>query len=161
MNKISSNLGDLDNLHAVYDWIPGSDQIRPVLNLKQAKVELVKKLESEWESFPDYILHNVFEVPFYVRASGKKRSSRHEDISGRVKFLPNEFPYQVGPNGHHHVLWFGSASCPWSDDEISSRIQFELMRLVKGSKFLFAWYENPKMTVPEFYHVQVFWTTSI
>ena len=32
---------------------------------------------------------------------------------------------------------------------------------ILGDPFQFVWYKNPKPTIPEFYHVQVFWTSSI
>lgn len=62
---------------------------------------------------------------------------------------------------------------PRSDEGISKDISAELNKLLNTRSkslnlfapppapvdFDFAWYENPKMSVPDFYHVQVFWIT--
>ena len=44
-----------------------------------------------------------------------------------------------------------------SDIEITSDILDSLKNILKHDNFEFVWYENPKMSVPEVYHVQVFW----
>jgi hypothetical protein len=43
-------------------------------------------------------------------------------------------------------------------EQISTDIA-EGIQLLIGERhdFEFVWYENPKMTVPDLYHVQVFW----
>ena len=43
--------------------------------------------------------------------------------------------------------------------QVSIDIEHELTAMQGKDKFDFAWYINPKMTVPELFHVQVFWTT--
>ena len=62
---------------------------------------------------------------------------------------------------------------PRSDEGISKDISAELNKLINSRSkslnlfappaapvdFDFVWYENPKMSVPDFYHVQVFWIT--
>jgi len=48
---------------------------------------------------------------------------------------------------------------PETEEEISKDITEALRNLVGGDNFQFVWYENPKMTIPGLFHVQVFWTT--
>jgi hypothetical protein len=81
------------------------------------------------------------------------------NIEGQVRFERNEFPYQVESGFHHYVLWMGatvSGALP-TEDDINTHITLALQDLTAGDHFDFAWYENPKMTVPLVYHVQVFW----
>jgi hypothetical protein len=47
-----------------------------------------------------------------------------------------------------------------SEDDINRDIDAAIgTRLGKSADFDFIWYENPKMTIPGIYHVQVFWCT--
>jgi hypothetical protein len=59
-------------------------------------------------------------------------------------------------------MWYGDAQKPYaygddSTDRINADINEALTQMCEEVEFDFAWYENPAMTVPEFYHVQVFW----
>lgn len=46
-----------------------------------------------------------------------------------------------------------------SDDEITQDVNDAIREIVGNDNFKFVWYVNPKMTIPEVFHVQVFWTT--
>lgn len=114
--------------------------------------------------------------------SNEKLKVASMDISEEIKFVPNEFPYST--SGYHWVLWFGTKYQTVSDEKISEIIQGYLNDMVikynlqhRRLNFMeqessgrirddnlceefdydFAWYINPKMTVPEFFHVQVFY----
>ena len=41
--------------------------------------------------------------------------------------------------------------------KINQDIYESLFALLGDKNFEFIWYENPKMTIPEIYHLQVFW----
>ena len=44
------------------------------------------------------------------------------------------------------------------DKEINKDIYNSIYNIVKCDKFKFVWYENPKMSIDDIYHIQVFWT---
>eukprot|EP00602_Paraphysomonas_sp_CaronLab_P001375 CAMPEP_0185027626 /NCGR_PEP_ID=MMETSP1103-20130426/12885_1 /TAXON_ID=36769 /ORGANISM="Paraphysomonas bandaiensis, Strain Caron Lab Isolate" /LENGTH=189 /DNA_ID=CAMNT_0027561719 /DNA_START=295 /DNA_END=864 /DNA_ORIENTATION=+ len=172
--RIPSDLASLETLHCSYPWIPGPDQVRPSEKCKEHKAIRMQALDANWEGREDYILSSVFYKPVEVAPSGRFQVL-DRNISGKLRFVPNEFPYQIDV-GHHYILWFGATLdestldtpagscrrwegvCPLSDEEINCHITEALKEIAADeNSFDFAWYENPKMTVPEIYHVQVFW----
>ena len=44
------------------------------------------------------------------------------------------------------------------DEEITRDIDEAIKEIVNHDNYKFVWYVNPKMTIPEVFHVQVFWT---
>jgi hypothetical protein len=45
-----------------------------------------------------------------------------------------------------------------TEDDINNDIETAIsLRVGKSADYDFIWYENPKMTIPGIYHVQVFW----
>ena len=129
---------------------------------------IMSDIEDNWESPTDYILSTVFVKPTSVSPTTHKLKSDITDITGQVKFERNEFPYQLDKGAYHYVLWMGpcastsasdlshSAVLP-TEDEINDHISRALEQITGGIDFDFAWYENPKMTIPSVFHVQVFW----
>lgn len=153
--RISSNVADLDAMHAVHHWIPSSSQIRPHPELLQTKLVKIAKLQDEWASMADFVRSHVFGKSSVIRSDGKRvvRDNRLSEVD--IVFIENDFPYALDEGGQHWVLWFGCRDDPRLDiDTILSR---ELQRRIGHDGFDFAWYENPKMSIPEYYHVQVFW----
>eukprot|EP00802_Teleaulax_amphioxeia_P017662 Tamp_17827.p1 GENE.Tamp_17827~~Tamp_17827.p1 ORF type:complete len:336 (-),score=26.30 Tamp_17827:314-1321(-) len=87
------------------------------------------------------------------------------------KFAPNNFPYNLDEGARHFVMWYNTPKLLKSDDEVTRDIFRELRRHLMESQgvtdvatadaslppFDFAWYVNPKMTIPFIAHVQVFW----
>lgn len=117
-------------------------------------------IEENWGSLLDYILSTVFFKPTSIHSTSKKLVADTSNIEGKVRFVQNEFPYQLELGANHCVLWLGpepSGALP-SEEDINSHITRSLRAQTGGDDFDFAWYENPKMTVPWVYHVQVFWT---
>lgn len=153
--KVSSNLDVLEHLHRRFDWIPGAEQIRPSPAEKERKRLNLEKIQSEWITFKDYILAYVFDRPYFLRTDKLKEALDH-NVEGISLFIPNDFPYDVGPHGNHYVLWFDHQETV-EEDIVTMLIKENLDKLIGPDKYIFIWYENPKMTVPEFYHVQVFW----
>ena len=71
-------------------------------------------------------------------------------------FQENRFKYNI--DGNHYVMWYlGYNENEIIDDIISFDIFCEIFCIVGNEKFNFAWYKNPKMTIPDIFHVQVFW----
>lgn len=54
-------------------------------------------------------------------------------------------------------MWYSYYPPEVSETEINADISAALWKLLGHGNFEFVWYENPKMTVPGIYHVQVFW----
>ena len=48
-----------------------------------------------------------------------------------------------------------------SDQTINEIISMNLLKITKSSDFDFVWYKNPKPSITNFFHVQVFWITYI
>ena len=72
-------------------------------------------------------------------------------------FQKQMFPYLIH-EGHHWVTWYATKEQEKSDEEVTADVNNELKKLTNSDDgFEFGWYINPKMTVPEFFHVQVFW----
>eukprot|EP00607_Mallomonas_marina_P004764 CAMPEP_0182434076 /NCGR_PEP_ID=MMETSP1167-20130531/67418_1 /TAXON_ID=2988 /ORGANISM="Mallomonas Sp, Strain CCMP3275" /LENGTH=174 /DNA_ID=CAMNT_0024623517 /DNA_START=236 /DNA_END=760 /DNA_ORIENTATION=+ len=156
--NITSDLRALEILHKCYSWIPGPDQIRPDSLTIEKKMQSMERINNEWASVDSYILHTIFEKPLFLRSDGLKDVSMQDrDVFDMIVFRPNDFPYDVGRDGNHFVLWFGVKQRTHSDLEIDSELRTYLDSLIGSNRYLYGWYENPNMTVPEYYHVQVFW----
>ena len=161
---------DLDYYHANgFDWIPNSSTIRPTFAVAQQKLVGMTTIFSSWVSFDDYILckvfgkeHEVFQDRlFRVKASNLTNESKLALVSSADRvFLPNKYPYNV--SGNHWVLWYGCRDRVHSSDEINEHIQIELVKITSKYQnvlFDYIWYVNPKVSIPEFFHVHVFWQT--
>lgn len=91
-------------------------------------------------------------------------------------FKPNEFPYDI-TRGNHWVMWYATKEKSYSSEEISAHISESIVKILTDTDrsssdsassstdssnnsldyYDFAWYVNPKMTVIDYFHVQVFW----
>ncbi|KAI9327589.1 hypothetical protein DFJ73DRAFT_964731 [Zopfochytrium polystomum] len=90
------------------------------------------------------------------------------------RFLPNAYPYATPAGTQHYVLWFATAE-PVADAVVDAVLAQEVARVAveaaaaaagKGvvvaeteaaaaaQRADYVWYVNPKMNVPEIYHVQ-------
>jgi hypothetical protein len=116
-------------------------------------------IERFYLSTNHYIYDSVFGFETNMTTSGKFAARVPDEEEDRHKngvLVPNNYPYQLD-EGSHYVMWY-SHGCPQEGDpKINDDIYHSLMSLLGHDKFEFVWYENPKMTVPEIYHVQVFW----
>lgn len=162
---------DLDHHYANgFNWIPNSSTIRPSVAVAQQKLVGMTSISSSWFSFDDYILCKVFgkeyevyeDRMFRVKASSTIPDENKLDLvsaSDRV-FVPNKYSYNV--TGNHWVLWYGCRDRIHSSEEINEHIQIELSKITSkydNVVFDYIWYVNPKMSIPEFFHVHVFWQT--
>ena len=162
-SSISSAYEDLDVLHETFKFIPDREGVRPSPEAKEAKEVKLKELESEWKEFVDFIYATVFSLPHIELPDGKKTvANRHKDrmdVTASV-FQKQMFPYLI-KEGQHYVMWYATREQSKTDEEITADIDKELQRITGSENaFQFGWYINPKMTVPEFFHVQVFWKES-
>lgn len=154
--KVSSDQNVLNELYKSYRWIPNSSSIRPAPPIIQQKTDTLKVIDENWFSFQDYLLYRVFGRSFVVLCG--RFAVKDNKIDGGIRaFKPNDYPYNI-EIGNHWVLWYGSTTQPCSDEEITQHVEFELRSVLGGSRnYNFVWYENPKMSVEDFYHVHVFW----
>ena len=156
-NQISSELDDLDELCKTYPWIPNRNTIRPSPEELERKFILMEKIDAEWITLYDYILFQVFAQPYEINY--KKHIPYISNISDWV-FTESLFRYNLPPSTHHYVLWFSGLDYNEGLEsidvgKINTIITNELKK--RTSLFDFAWYVNPKPSVPDLFHVQVFW----
>ena len=55
------------------------------------------------------------------------------------------------------MLWYGCQAQPYDYSQITTDVVAALRTLCPDDLFDFGWYKNPKMSIPEYYHVHVFW----
>jgi hypothetical protein len=154
--RISHRLEDLDLLHEKFNWVPSSSQIRPNESSLRRKTSQIAKINEKWNSLAEYIYHTVFGCT--TVEIDDKLYVPDADIRNQRRFRVSTFPYNLDGGGYHYVMWYGDTNLSLTDEIINDNIREEI-QLIVGDKvrFQFAWYENPKMTVPDVYHVQVFW----
>lgn len=153
---MSSDQETLSALYQSYGWIPNSDTIRPLPAVIELKNATLLEIEEKWFSLKDYILFKVFSME-YDQIAGRCVVMKAQQ-AGLIKvFQPNEFPYNIDC-GNHWVMWYNTDLSPYGDDAINADIDVAICKHLNGaSNYDFVWYENPKMSVPDFFHVQVFW----
>ena len=142
LRRISSDYPELNALHAVYPFVPSSEQVRPTAEVKELKAATLADITATWRDFVDFIYHTVFDCP-YLETENKQRvvPNRYRlamATNHRSAFRPNIFPYQT--QGHHYVMWYGEKNQQRSDLQISSDIENELTHMLGEDKFDFAWY---------------------
>jgi hypothetical protein len=136
---------------------------KPDISAVSASSGVVASLYNAWSSGYELMLSTLFH--FASRALEHPASPHFPVLrSARPVFTPNPFPYQMD-TGHHSILWYFSKERCVSENQIEQdiilSIQEEHQTLhqtsLSNEEFVFRWYENPKMSHPNFYHVQVFW----
>jgi hypothetical protein len=138
--RVSSNIADLNELNKDFSWIPNDVSIRPDEVTLQRKHAECLRILSIWPTFYEYIFSTVF-----------------EQAQTPWVFIPSTFRYNLPPIANHYVLWNSDQDFTFDYDEefINMKIKEELAKI--STSYDFVWYKNPKPTVMEFYHVQVFW----
>ena len=151
--KISSDLDILDILNKKYNWIPGSNNIRPTEELILKKENDLAIASNFYESLTDYMYDLIFNFPTHLNSYGKLKVRIPNTI---IKvFRENDYPYILPDNTFHYVMWYNTKEKIFSDELINKDIYNEILKLNLKS-FEYVWYENPKMSVADIYHVQVF-----
>lgn len=154
--RIPSNRETLNFIHFYKRWVPSGEQIRPLPEIVSKKDNDYIDFDRFYSSVKDQILIRYFNYPSKInRSTNKVESKIILDNVRDKRFIKNEYPYQVPIGTYHYVMWYTYQDIP--DNEINNDIDNSLYELVGHKNFEFVWYENPKMSVPEIYHVQVFW----
>jgi len=158
--RISSDAEILNSLHAEYSWIPNSQQIRPSKEAQLAKQKKSEDILKEWMTFKDFILDTHFGY-----STGMYRGRHY--VPGPIStsewcFSPCMFPYSLNEGSHHFILWnsYHDIQVEFDNECINKEITESLKKIVGNDQFDFVWYKNPKPTLPELYHVQVFWIST-
>lgn len=134
--QINSTAHELDQLQTIYPWLPNSLTCRPNYQTLVEKKSLLNK------SKPEDIVKWIF-----------------ENKKGWI-FKPTQFKYNLDDSTNHWILWNSEFTMDWIPDsqEINEIIYTMLFDLCnKTHLFDFGWYVNPKPTVLEYFHAQVFW----
>ena len=154
--RISSAIQDLNELHKKYSWIPNETMIRPSPKVLEDKRHFSNYVLGNWMSFRDFILDTHFKYPIDVEDG--HICIRDAVKSSEWKFQKSLFPYNLPSDVNHYILWnsFYDYSVDFDDSVINGIIKDTLEHML-GANFDFAWYKNPKPSIPELYHVQVFW----
>lgn len=158
-SRISSDTCELDILNMIYPWIPNSSQIRPLPEQLVEKHAGMNAVNETWKSMRDYILHQIFDKPVLEDLDGKLGAADADVTATSIVFCVSQFPYNVQHGGKHWILWFGCHEEP--NININNVILKKLQDYLGHDDFDYAWYQNPKMSLPDFYHVHVFWVQGL
>lgn len=118
---------------------------------------------------PDYLDESGKIIkPRWVEADWEKFRISAPTLRLAPALRPNRYPYQLpAVGGHlarHWVLWYfhvlGEDLPNPSDEEIEADLLTSLLLAARAEgfeSFDYIWYRNPAMSVPDMFHVQVFW----
>jgi len=157
--KVSSDKEQLQTLHNARQWVPGKDHLRPSLTAIESKNKLNDVIKTCYASEADYIFEKVFCFGTTIGSNGFRSVDAKLVAQKKVhRFERNQFPYDVPAGTRHFVMWYTCDSSNLTEELINSHIEGSIWDWIGHNRFDFVWYENPKMTIPEIFHVQVFWT---
>ena len=152
--KIEPDEFTLNSYNYHNKWIPNFNMIRPRKEDLDKKIELLSTLEM-YNSKIDYVATNILGFKSRINKQTGKLESTENIFNHKIKrFCPNLFKYNIS-EGYHYVMWYTYDNL--TDDQISQDI-YKSIKELTTEKFNFVWYINPKMTFPEIFHVQVFWS---
>ena len=156
--KISSDIEALNELNKVYNWIPNEYQIRPRDDILLKKQETLYNIHIEWSSVKAFIKHSVWGLDKITNEEGLFHVL--EEPSHPHIFVQCDFPYNLMEHSNHFVLWFNEIECTRNDEDINMLLDEYIAKTFNyasiNNNYSFAWYVNPKMSVPDYFHVQVF-----
>lgn len=158
--RIDAQKENLEILHQQFPWIPGQEAIRPTRTQIEAKHASQREIETLYEAYLDFVLIEIFGFPIVggVSENPKRKADFSNDAAIPLTvFKHNKFPYAV-PAGTNHYVWWTREPMFQTPDRVTKCIEAALQELQSGAVHNIVWYENPKMTIPEVYHVQVFWS---
>jgi len=142
LEKISSKIEKLNELSEKYSWIPNEKTIRP--DNDDDKKIYIDDLILKYGDIKRGTLFDIFNF------------NSLDNIKPTKLFQENKFKYNI--QGNHYVMWYLEYNeSEITDDIINFDIYLNIFKIIGNKNFNFAWYKNPKMSVPEIFHVQVFW----
>ena len=154
--RISSCLETLIKYNKKYNWVPGPENIRPNKETIKAKKELFNSICEFYMDITDYIYSEIFKYPV-IFINGKLKAV-YQDTK-EFKFIKNKFRYNLPKNVKHYILWYSYNNI--DDQKINNDINNSIYKILNHNNYKYVWYENPKMNIPNIYHLQVFWIETI
>ena len=118
--KVSSDIADLQALHARVGWTPGAEHVRPDPSTRAQKEMLIANLGRMWASQADWVHHTFFGARATRGADGRRVAERAAPTIATLAEQP--FPYKLPEGTRHMVLWCSSARDAWSDEAITAAI---------------------------------------
>jgi len=156
--RVSSDIEKLTEYNKEYSWIPGIDNIRPNKIILKNKKKYFEYIDKWYESMFDYIMINIFKLKSTLNDIGKLKILDINEGKNTMRFIKNEFYYNLPEQTNHFVIWYYIADKLYIDDNrINNDINKELVKIVKNKNFKYIYYENPKKSIPDIYHLHVFW----
>lgn len=153
--KISSDLQDLNELHHKYWWIPNESMIRPTEEIIKEKIHFNNYVLHYWMSLAYFILDTHFKYPVDIDDGQIYIPKKIE--KSEWNFSKSLFPYNLPKNVNHYVLWNSYYDYFTNLDDVTiNKIIKDYLENMLGSEFDFVWYKNPKPSIPELWHCQVF-----
>ena len=159
-SRVSSDVSALNRLNRTFTWIPNEFQIRPTTVQLEVKQARMKELDERWASNGDFVRHEIFGKSTTMNDANQRCTVDDTVGANDVVFCPSHFAYNVQVGSNHWVMWFGCRD-EVPEMNVSDCIMQRLREHLGHDTFDFAWYPNPKMSLPEFYHVHVFWVSLV
>jgi hypothetical protein len=155
--QISSDTKDLNELHKQYWWIPDETMIRPTPQILDDKLIFSMFVLRNWMSYKDFILDTHFKYNMDIE-DGQKYFPEPVTKS-EWNFQKSLFPYNVPNDVNHYFLWNSLYDyfADINEETINTIIKDTLTSMLNTDLFDFVWYKNPKPSIPELWHCQVFW----
>eukprot|EP01125_Pyxidicula_operculata_P020115 TRINITY_DN7366_c0_g1_i5.p1 TRINITY_DN7366_c0_g1~~TRINITY_DN7366_c0_g1_i5.p1 ORF type:complete len:171 (+),score=7.68 TRINITY_DN7366_c0_g1_i5:145-657(+) len=152
--RVPSSPDYLEQLKCEVGWTPGRENIRPSPDIVQKKLIHNQDILDVYASEGDFVLHTIFGF-VSTRNNEGKLEVKKDNLPQIRRFTRNIFPYNLPEGTNHYIMWYSYGPFGLTDADINQHINADISK--RSSDFDFIWYENPKMTVPTVYHVQVFW----
>lgn len=155
--KINSDIQVLNELHEKHWWIPNETMIRPSPKILEDKRIFSNYILNKWTSFRDYILDTHFKYTINIKYG--RIYIDNEVKKSEWNFQKSLFPYDIPNSVNHYILWNSiyDYNNNMDDSIINEIIKDTLESMLATDKFDFVWYKNPKPSIPELWHCQVFW----
>jgi len=159
---INSDINVLNAFSRIYRFLPNENTIRPTTDILEQKQYIKNHIDNFWNSDKDYIKANVFNFETFINNLNKIDTIDKKEIDEWV-FKECDFPYNTQSN--HWILWKFSDTMQSfminsdSINLINSIITQNIKNIIKSDNFDFGWYPNPKPSIPDFFHVHVFWNS--
>ena len=130
--KIDSNVEVLNTLNEKYKWIPSGNNIRPLPDVKNKKIEDMNNVGAFYVSMRDYLVETIFNIQPEINTDGKcfiKDLPEKLNNLFESKLLLNKYPYDVPDNTKHYILWYPMLlrNETLSDEKITMDIKRHLM----------------------------------
>jgi len=155
--QISPDINNLNKYNKLYSWIPNGEQIRPTDMNIFMKDMLKSKINNIYNSTRDYILIDLFNYESKMKDNSKIQVFDDDTIPKLYQFKVCRFKYKINPKTFHYIMWYNCAKDDLTSEEITNDIKKSIYIILESDDFKFIWYENPKMSIEDIYHVQVFW----